>query len=173
MVQNKPFSCLFWLGPICFNLEQSFQVIFFNPFFHIIYTHLNTLKKKCFRKTLWEKVKLLKISNFTFFHMVFYSICILKSLTATFQLSSAASLILEWSQNGVLRNGLNKITRFDLLNGVLRHFQQCFSHITATAHINHVFPGFHQYQAGALKCLSQEHSPEKPEGSSAASTQDP
>ena len=27
----------------------------------------------------------------------------------------------------------------------LRRFQQYFSHITATAHIIHVFPGFHQY----------------------------
>ena len=31
------------------------------------------------------------------------------------------------------------------LNGVLRRFQQYFSHITATAHIIHVFPGLHQY----------------------------
>ena len=35
-----------------------------------------------------------------------------------------------------------------VLNGVLRRFQQYFSHITATAHIVHVFPGFHQYYAG-------------------------
>ena len=33
----------------------------------------------------------------------------------------------------------------DWLNGVLRHFQQYFSHIMATAHIIHVFPGFYQY----------------------------
>ena len=51
-------------------------------------------------------MKLLKLSNFTFFHNVFYAICILKSLIATFQLSSAASLNLGWSQNGVLGNGL-------------------------------------------------------------------
>ena len=44
-----------------------------------IYTHFNTLKKKDFRKTLWKKVKLLKMSNFTFFHNVFYAICILNS----------------------------------------------------------------------------------------------
>ena len=31
------------------------------------------------------------------------------------------------------------------LNGVLRRLRQYFSHITATAHIIHVFPGFHQY----------------------------
>ena len=33
----------------------------------------------------------------------------------------------------------------DWLYGVLRHFQQYFSHITAIAYIIHVFPGFHQY----------------------------
>ena len=31
------------------------------------------------------------------------------------------------------------------LNGVLRRFQQYFSHIMATVHIIHVFPGFHEY----------------------------
>ena len=36
-------------------------------------------RKKSFRKTLWEKVKLLKMSNFTFFHNIFYAICILES----------------------------------------------------------------------------------------------
>ena len=44
-----------------------------------IYTYFNTLKKKSLRKTLWKNVKLLKMSNFTFFHNVFYAICILKS----------------------------------------------------------------------------------------------
>ena len=39
---------------------------------------VNKLKKK-FNKTLWKKVKLLKMSNFTFFHNVFYAISILKS----------------------------------------------------------------------------------------------
>ena len=33
----------------------------------------------------------------------------------------------------------------DWLNGVLCPFQQYFSHVTATAHIIHVFPGFYQY----------------------------
>ena len=46
------------------------------------------------------------MSNFTFSHDVFYAICILKAIIATFQLSSAASLNLEWSQNGVLGNAL-------------------------------------------------------------------
>ena len=43
----------------------------------------------------------------------------------------------------------------------------------ATVYIIHVFPGFHYYKAGALKCLAQGHSHEKPRGSSAAQMQDP
>ena len=44
-----------------------------------IYTDFNSLKKKKFRKTLWKKVKLLILSNFTFFHNVFYTVFLLKS----------------------------------------------------------------------------------------------
>ena len=47
---------------------------------------------------------------------------------------------------------------------MIRRFQPYFSHITATAHIIHVFPRFHQYQAGALKYLVQGHSYENPRG---------
>ena len=50
--------------------------------------------------------------------MFFFLICILNPLTATFQLSSAASLNLGWSQNGVLGNGLtyfHTILHFDAL----------------------------------------------------------
>ena len=35
--------------------------------------------EKSLRKTLWKKVKLLKMSNFTFSHYVFYAIYILNS----------------------------------------------------------------------------------------------
>ena len=52
-----------------------------------IHTHINTLKKTNMKKTVWEKVKLLKIP--------------------TFQLLSAVSLNLGRSQNEVLGNGLN------------------------------------------------------------------
>ena len=45
----------------------------------------------------------------------------------------------------------------DRLVGVLRRFQRYFSHITATAHIIHFFPEFDQYEAGALKCLTEGH----------------
>ena len=47
-------------------------------------------------------------------------------------------------------------SNIDWLNGVLRRFQQYFSHITATAHIIHVFPGFHQYQAGLWSVLPKD-----------------
>ena len=49
----------------------------------------------------------------------------------------------------------------DRLNGVLRSFQQYLSHITA--HIIHVFPGFHltSTRLAALKCLAKGHSHEK------------
>ena len=74
--------------------------------FHILYVSLENDKKHTFRsfvneinpslhihsflhieekglwKTLWKKVKLLKMSNFTSFHNVFYAICILKSVNS-------------------------------------------------------------------------------------------
>ena len=62
-----------------------------------IYTHFS------FRKTLWKKMKLLKMSNFIFFHNVFYATCILKSVKSHI---SSASLNLGPSQNGILGNGL-------------------------------------------------------------------
>ena len=55
-------------------------------------------------------MKLLKMSNFTFFHNVFYAICILNPIIATFQLSSVASL--GPSQNGVLTHS-HSMTPFD------------------------------------------------------------
>ena len=52
-------------------------IISFNPFLYIyLFYHL---EEKGFWKILWEKVKLLKMSNFTFSHNVFYAICISKS----------------------------------------------------------------------------------------------
>ena len=65
------------------------------------------MKKKIFRKSLWEKVKMLKMSNFTFLHNDFYAILSKKHVLATFQLSSAASLNSGWSENGVVGDGLN------------------------------------------------------------------
>ena len=40
------------------------------------------MKEQNLRETLWKKMKLLKMSNFTFFHNVFYVICILKSFNS-------------------------------------------------------------------------------------------
>ena len=50
-----------------------------------IHTCFNTWTKN--RKTLWKKVTLLKMSNFTFFHNVFYAICILKSFKSYISLA--------------------------------------------------------------------------------------
>ena len=47
----------------------------------IIYTHFNTLWKKALGKRC-GKMKLLKMSHFSFFHNVFYAICILKSFNS-------------------------------------------------------------------------------------------
>ena len=97
------------------TLPQSFQWYEFyilNAILHIY--SFQHIEEKSFMKTLWKKVKLLKMSNFTFFfHNVFF-LCnlYLKILYLQCQLWSAASLNLEQSQNGVLGNTcrLNTIT---------------------------------------------------------------
>ena len=79
-----------------------------------IYTHLNKLKEKSYRKTLWKKVKLLKMSNFTFFYNVFYAICILKSFNSHisdvvcsfFEFGTASKwCIMEWVNNWRRKRG--------------------------------------------------------------------
>ena len=63
-----------------FNLDESkiCHLVKIDLTLSSMHTHCNTLKKKVIKKTLWKKVKLLKMSNFTFFHNVFYAISILK-----------------------------------------------------------------------------------------------
>ena len=65
-----------------------------------IYTHFNTLKKTL-KENIVEKVKLLKMSNFTFFHNVFYAICILKSFNSHISVVDCRFFDLGRSQNGV------------------------------------------------------------------------
>ena len=60
------------------------------------------MRKRALGKHCGKEVKLLKMSNFTLFHNVFYAICILKSITATFQLLPSAPLNLGRCQNSVL-----------------------------------------------------------------------
>ena len=79
-----------------------------------IYTDFNTLKKKSSRKTLWKKVEIAHFEHFTFFHDVFYTICILKSFDSHISVVISASLNLGQSQNGVLGNGLNSSTYLSL-----------------------------------------------------------
>ena len=54
--------------------------VLINPFLHIY--SFNDIDERSFRKALWKKVKLLKMSNFTFSHNIFYIICILKFFTS-------------------------------------------------------------------------------------------
>ena len=81
------------------QLTLSSYILPFLPF--------NTLKKKNFRKILWKKMKLLKMSNFTFFHNVFFAIYILNPKRATLHLSSTDSLNFAQSQNFEVGNGLS------------------------------------------------------------------
>ena len=62
--------------------QLSDPMLFISLSLSSIYTHFNTSKKKSLGKTLWKKVKLLKMSNFTFFHNAFYTIYILKSFNS-------------------------------------------------------------------------------------------
>ena len=55
-----------------------------SKFFINVFLHTYSLKKKSLRKTLWKRMKLLKRSNFNFFHNVFYTICTLKSFNSQF-----------------------------------------------------------------------------------------
>ena len=80
---NLKFSATFNLWSTAFSLNESENLLFGKKLtLSSIYTHFNTLNKASLTKTLWKKVKLLKISNFTFFHNVFYAICILKSFNS-------------------------------------------------------------------------------------------
>ena len=63
LVTTRPIPYL--IAPITENLKS---------FLHIYSFEL--IEEKRFRKRLWKNVKLLKMSNFTFFHNVFYAICI-------------------------------------------------------------------------------------------------
>ena len=67
---------------VIFRDEHSFfshdfySYPYINSFLYIY--SFQHIEEKTFRKTLWKKVKLLKMSNFTFFHNVFYTTCILQ-----------------------------------------------------------------------------------------------
>ena len=76
-----------------------------------IYSHFNTLKKKSFRKTLWKKGEISQNEQFYLYPQCFVCNLYLYPLIAIFQLSSAASLNLRRSQNGLLGNVLTKAER--------------------------------------------------------------
>ena len=54
---------------------------------------------------MWKKIKLLKMSNFTLFHIVFYPICILKSFNS--HISVVVCSFFEFGKVSKLGNGLN------------------------------------------------------------------
>ena len=94
-------------SPNAFILDMSIILLFDKDLtLSPMYTHFNTLKKKPLGKDCENRWNCSKwaISPFaTMFSLQFVS---LNTLIATFQLSSAASLNLGQSQNGVLGNGL-------------------------------------------------------------------
>ena len=87
-----------------FHLIPYFHLTFTlkmtSPFLHYSYTHFNTLGKKALGKHCG------KISNFTCSAKFSMQLVSSNPLIATFQMSSAASLHLGGSQNGVLGNEL-------------------------------------------------------------------
>ena len=92
-----------FLVTFIFSSADAFTLDGFNRSL-LIYS-FEHIEEKSFRKTLWKKVKLLKLSNFTFFTM--FSMQLSKNLLmATFNMSSAAFLNLGRSQNGVLGSAL-------------------------------------------------------------------
>ena len=68
-----------------------------------------------------EKGEIAYFEEFRLFSTMFsMQSVILESLLATFQLSSAASLNLGWSQNSVLGNGLNNLLWIHISHFVLK-----------------------------------------------------
>ena len=78
------------------------------------------------KKTLlWKKVKLLKVSDFTFFHNVFYAICNLKSFNSHisvvfcsfFEFATISKLcIWEW---------VNRLKKISLASTLYEYFKEC------------------------------------------------
>ena len=102
--------------------SSNFTLCIPNPFLHIY--SFKHMKKSC-RKTLWKKVKLLKMSNFTFFHNVFLAICILKSFNSHMSVVICSFLNLGQSQNSVLGIGLIKELQF--VPGTYGNLSECLS----------------------------------------------
>ena len=75
-----PACCYSRKGLSTLSVIQPIKNGFLNPLLHI-YSFYN-IEEKGFWKTLWKMVKSLILSNFSFFHRVFYAICILKSLNS-------------------------------------------------------------------------------------------
>ena len=96
------------LSPILQEQSSNEILIFLCSTLSSIYTHSNTLKKKIFGKALWKKVKLLKMSNFTFSHNVFYAICILESFNSHILVVVCSFLEFETVSKWCIRERVNR-----------------------------------------------------------------
>ena len=98
-----------------------------NPLLHIYsFSHI---EEKSFRKTLLKKVKLPKMSNFTFFHNVFYSTCMLNSFNSHisvvvcsfFELRTVSAwCIREWVKGYLSRNIICTFCSYDVISKSFR-----------------------------------------------------
>ena len=114
--KNWSYACVQIFEFVCLIYSKRLlSKVYCNALTFSIYIHFNTLTKKNFRKALWKNVKLLKMSNFTFFQNVFYAICILNSFNSHISVVVCSLFEFGRSQNGVLGNGLKKI---ELVNHV-------------------------------------------------------
>ena len=76
----------------------------FNRFLHIY--SFEHMEEKSFRKTLWKKMKLLKMSNFILFQNVFYAICFLKSFNSHISFVVCSFFEFGTVSKWCIRNGL-------------------------------------------------------------------
>ena len=79
---------------------------------------------------MWKKVKLLKMSNFTFFHNVFYAICILES-----SISHISVVVCNFFEFG-------KVSKWCIREWVNTIFRHQFSYISVASAPVHAFLEF-------------------------------
>ena len=101
-------------------------------------------------KTVLEKEKLLVKSNFSLSHTVFYPFGELPTIFIKLKIVVCKLVSVRRVSNLLFGKGLSSIfighTSKHVIDWLIQWcFQRYFSHITATAHILHVFPGFHLY----------------------------
>ena len=99
-------------------LNCAYVCSLFNPLLRIYsFSHI---EEKSFRKTLWKKLKSLKMSNFTFLHNVFFIIC--KSLNPL----THSHTVTPFDASGKEAPGKHCGKRRNCLYKQFLLFQQCF-----------------------------------------------